>query len=74
MHRPERLGELLRRAGPYQLESKRLCLVRHRPGTAPNLILLQLRKGGKPGLTWEEWNLTDETGNPTAVYREVYHI
>ena len=74
MHRPERLGELLRRAGPYQLEAKRLCLVRHRPGTAPNLILLQLRKGGKPGLTWEEWNLTDETEAPTAVYREVYHI
>ena len=74
VHRPERLGELLRRAGPYQLEAKRLCLVRHRPGTAPNLMLLQLRKGGKPGLTWEEWNLTDETGNPTAVYREVYHI
>ena len=74
VHRPERLGELLCRAGPYQLEAKRLCLVRHRPGTAPNLILLQLRKGGKPGLSWEEWNLTDETGNPTAVYREVYHI
>ena len=74
VHRPERLGELLRRAGPYQLEAKRLCLVRHRPGTTPNLILLQLRKGGKPGLSWEEWNLTDETGNPTAVYREVYHI
>ena len=74
VHRPERLGELLRRAGPYQLEAKRLCLVRHRPGMAPNLILLQLRKGGKPGLSWEEWNLTDETGNPTAVYREVYHI
>ena len=74
VHRPERLGEIILNAGLFQLEAKKLCLLRHRPGTPPALTLLQLRKGGKPGLIWEEWNLTDETGQPTQLYRDVYHI
>lgn len=74
VHRPERLGEIIQKAGIYKLEAKRLCLVRHHPGGAPALILLALRKGGKPGLIWEEWTLTDEAGVPTELYRQIYHI
>lgn len=74
VHRPERLGELIARGAPHRLEAKRLCLVRHRPADSVSLILLQLRKGGKPGLKWEEISLLDENGNPTKAYREIYHM
>ena len=74
VHRPERLGEIIAQASAFRLEAKRLCLVRHAPGKSVNLLLLQLRKGGKPGLRFEELCLTDETGQPTKEYKSIYHI
>ena len=73
VHRPERLGEILYQAGRHQLEGKRLCLVRHKEGGPVCLILLQLRKGGKPGLLWEEWTLHHSDGTPTQCYHDIYH-
>lgn len=74
VHKPERLAELIATAAKYHLEAKRLCLVRHREGAPVNLILLQLRKGAKPGLNWEEIILHHAGGSPTQDYREIYHI
>lgn len=74
VHRPERLGELILRGAERGLEAKRLCLVRHRQDDAVSLILLQLRKGGRPGLRWEEISLLDSQGQPTKAYREIYHM
>ena len=74
VHKPERLAQLISTAAGFQLEAKRLCLLRHRPGAPVNLILLQLRKGAKPGLQWEEWSLHHPDGTPTAQYREIYHL
>ena len=74
VHRPERLGEIIAQAGAFHLEAKRLCLVRHGPGKDVSLILLQLRKGGKPGLLFEELSLTDELGQPSREYKSIYHI
>ena len=74
VHKPERLAELIATAAKYKLESKRLCLVRHREGTPVNLILLQLRKGAKPGLAWEEIILHHSDGSPTQIYKEIYHL
>ena len=74
VHKPERLAELIARAAEHGLEAKRLCLLRHRADSPVNLILLQFRKGGKPGLIWEEITLHNSDGSPTAVYREIYHI
>lgn len=74
VHKPERLAELIACAAREGLEAKRLGLVRHRAGGPVALILLQLRKGGKPGLIWEEITLHDSAGNPTDIYREIYHI
>lgn len=74
VHKPERLAELIATAAKYKLEAKRLCLVRHKEGTPVNLILLQLRKGAKPGLQWEEMVLHHADGSPTPVYQEIYHI
>ena len=73
VHKPERLAELITTAVKYGLEAKRLCLVRHMEGSPVNLILLQLRKGAKPGLIWEEISLHHAGGTPTPVYREIYH-
>ena len=74
VHKPERLGEILGLAAGVHLEAKRLCLVRHREGDVPSLILLQLRKGGKPGLIWEEITLYEKDGTPTKEYRSIYHL
>ncbi len=74
VHRPERLGELIARASEKGLEAKRLCLLRHKAGSPVSLILLQLRKGAKPGLMWEELTLHDPDGTPTPAYREIYHL
>ena len=74
VHKPERLAQLIATAGKYRLEAKQLCLVRHKPDAPVNLILLQLRKGAKPGLAWEEITLHDPDGSPTSIYKEIYHI
>ena len=74
VHKPERLAELISKAAAHKLEAKRLCLVRHRADAAVNLILLQLRKGAKPGLLWEEIVLHNADGSPTPIYQEIYHI
>ena len=74
MHRPERLAEIIRRGADNNLEAKRLGLLRHREDSPVSLVLLQLRKGGKPGLTMEDWVLHHRDGTPTPLYRQIYHI
>ena len=74
VHRPERLAELMHNASLVQLEPKRLCLVRHNAAAPVSLILLQCRKGAKPGLLWEELTLHEADGAPTAAYRKIYHL
>ena len=74
VHRPERLAELCSIASAHKLEPKRLQLLRHKPGDPVALILVQCRKGGKPGLIWEEETLYDASGNPSEHYRRIYHI
>ena len=74
VHRPERLAELIACGAAERLEAKRLCLVRHRENGPVNLILLQFRKGAKPGLKWEELTLFDSSGAPTESYRKIYHM
>lgn len=73
--RPERLADLtvaLREAG---LEPKRLRLVRHRAGAPIFLLLLEARRGGKPGLRWEpELILQGADGRDSAEYRRIYHL
>ena len=74
VHKPERLAQLCFEASSAGLEPKRLRLVRHRPDSPISLILLSCRKGGKPGLQWEELCLFNTDGTPTADYRRIYHI
>ena len=74
VHKPERLAQLIARGAGEGLEAKRLRLVRHKEGGPITLILLQFRKGGKPGLQIDEFCLFDSHGEMTPYYREVYHI
>ena len=74
VHRPERLAELIARASEAGLEAKRLRLARHRPDSPVSLVLLQLRKGAKPGLQWEEITLRGSDGTASPVWQEIYHL
>lgn len=74
VHRPERLAEIIALGSKQGLEAKRLGLLRHKEGAPVNLILLQLRKGGRPGLVWEEIVLHRADGEPTQTYKEIYHL
>ena len=74
VHKPERLAEICVTAARYQMEAKRLCLVRHKATDPVNLILVQCRKGAKPGLVWESLCLHEADGTPTERYREIYHL
>ena len=73
VHKPERLGEIIALGAARKLEAKRLLLLRHREGSPISLILLQLRKGAKPGLKIEEAAFYDSQGNPTPYHTSVYH-
>ena len=74
VHKPERLAQLCASATNHKLEPKRLLLLRHRPSDPINLVLLQCRKGAKPGLIIEEECLQTEGGEPSDYYRRLYHI
>lgn len=74
VHKPERLAEICACAVSSGLEPKRLRLVRHDPSADVSLILLQCRKGGKPGLIWEELCLHHSDGSPTESYKNIYHL
>lgn len=73
VHKPERLASICQQAGAAGLEPKVLRLVRHHPGAEPCMILLQCRRGGKPGLRWQEMTLYHSDGSPTADLRRIYN-
>lgn len=52
-HRPAELARVCSVLCAAGLEPKRLAFVRHAPGGAPWLFLLEARRGGRPGLTVE---------------------
>ena len=74
VHKPENLAEICYQAGAHHLEPKRLLLLRHREDGPISLILLQCRKGGKPGLSIEEAALHHSDGTPTDYYKQLYHL
>lgn len=74
VHKPEKLAQLIGCGAAVSLEAKNLTLIRHKENGPITLILLQFRKGGKPGLQIHERCLFDIGGKPTAYYRDVYHI
>ena len=53
IYRVERLTDLLTECRKHRLEPKRMRLVQHRQGKTPELLLLECKKGGRPGLRAE---------------------
>ena len=74
VHRPERLAEIVRAAAAAGLEPKRLRFVQARPDAAPSLLLMEARRGAKPGLTVEPpLILTNPDGSDTEELKQIYH-
>jgi len=73
VHRPEKMGQLISSGAREGLETKRLRLVRHREGGPVSLVLMQLRKGARPGLVLEEAALHLAEGRESGYYHKIYH-
>ena len=74
VHRPERLSELLCCLTKYGLEPKRLRMVQHKAQSAPNLILVEAKRGGKAGLAIEPpLILAKDDGSDTDEIEKIYH-
>ena len=75
VHKPERLVDLLTGLRTARLEPKRICFVRHRAESGVNLVLIEARLGGKPGLQYEpDLILYAQTGELSAEGRRIYHL
>lgn len=74
VHKPERLSEALCCMSRHGIEPKRLRLVCHRAELAPNLVLIEGRRGGKPGIKIEpNLILRRADGEETDEVRKIYH-
>ena len=74
VHKPERLSEALCCMSRHGLEPKRLRLVCHRAEHAPNLVLIEGRRGGKPGMKIEPLLvLRNAYGSETDEVKRIYH-
>lgn len=75
VHRSERLCDLICELRSHRLEPKRLRFVRHRPNSAPSLVLIESRLGGKSGLNLQQdLILQYEDGTYTEEYRRIYGL
>lgn len=73
VHKPERLADLVCALRESGLEPKRLRFVCVRPERAPSLILMEARRGGRPGLRAEPpLALENADGSPTAELNRIY--
>ena len=74
VHRPERLAEVIFELKSRNLEPKRLRFARHSPEKPVNLVLLEARKGGKPGLIYEnDLVFYEKNGKMTPDFAKLYH-
>ena len=74
VHKPERLADLICSLRAHALEPKRIRFVRHTGAAPVSLVLLESRKGGKPGLCYEpDLALFTPDGVETAEYQRIYH-
>lgn len=73
VHRPERLRDVFFAMGDHGIEPKRLRMVAPSPEAAPNLILVEGRRGGNPGLVVEPpLLLQDAEGNDSPEVQMMY--
>ena len=74
VHRPERLSEIFCTMTAHGLEPKRLRTVQYDVNHAPNLVLVEARRGGKPGLEIEKpLLLCNADGSDSDEVKQIYH-
>lgn len=74
VYRPERLTDALCCMRASSLEPKRLRFVCHRADSAPSLVLIEGRRGGRPGLAVEKsLVLREPDGSETDEVMRIYH-
>lgn len=74
VHRPERLCDIFCTLRANGLEPKRLRFVRHTAASPVCLVLIEARRGGRPGLSYEpDFVEFLPDGTQTDAYRTAYH-
>ena len=74
VHKPERLSEAFCTMSAHRIEPKRMRLVCNTAQSAPNLVLIEGRRGGNPGLKIEApLILRTADGAESEEYRRIYH-
>ncbi len=74
VHKPERLSEAFCCMSKHGIEPKRLRMVAHKPGAAPSLVLIEGRRGGRPGLKIEATlYINDQNGAESSETKRIYH-
>ena len=75
VHKPEFLTDIFAAMRLADIEPKRLRLVTYKAESAPSLVLISGRRGGKPGLSpLPNLILCNDDGTPTQEMREIYHM
>ncbi len=75
VHKPEFLADIFAAMRLADIEPKRLRLVCHQADSAPSLVLLEGRRGGRPGLeAAANLILVSPDGSPTQEVRQIYHM
>lgn len=75
IHKPEFLTDIFAAMRLADIEPKALRLVSHQPDSAPALVLILGRRGGRPGLAAQPGLfLCREDGSPTPEVRRIYHM
>ena len=75
VHKPEYLTDIFAAMRLADIEPKRLRFVTHEASSAPALVLIAGRRGGRPGLTaLPSLILVGPDGKPTPEIRQIYHM
>lgn len=75
VHKPEYLTDIFAAFRLADIEPKKLRMVCHKADSAPSLVLISGRRGGKPGLAaLPSLILCKEDGSPTNEVRKIYHM
>lgn len=75
VQKPERLADVFRAVCAHGFEPKRLRMVQHTRSSAPNLVLLESRRGGKPSLKIEmPLILKNDDGSDSDEARLIYRM
>ena len=74
VYRPDRLPELFEAMRKHGIEPKRMRIVCHNVSSVPSLVLVEGRRGGKPGMRLEKVLLLKEPdGTDTEEIKSIYH-